>query len=75
MICDKCGGQLYQRSDDTAEVIKERIQVYESQTQPILQYYKERKVPFAEFKCEKLDLPPETALEEIMKNLEKLGLN
>jgi adenylate kinase len=75
MICDKCGGQLYQRSDDTADVIKERIQVYERQTQPILQYYKEKKVPLAEFKCEKLDMPPETAVEEIIKNLKKLNLN
>jgi adenylate kinase family enzyme len=75
MICDKCGGQLYQRSDDTAEVIRERIQVYERQTQPILQYYKERNVPFAEFKCEKLDMPPEIAVEEIMKTLGKTNLN
>jgi adenylate kinase len=31
-ICDKCGGQLYQRTDDTAQVIKDRIGVYERQT-------------------------------------------
>ena len=37
MICDKCGGPVYQRSDDTPEVIKKRIGVYERQTQPILQ--------------------------------------
>jgi adenylate kinase len=72
--CDKCGGQLYQRSDDTPEVIEERIGVYERQTQPILQYYKERHVPFVKFKCEKLDLPPEVAVEEIMKGLKKLKL-
>jgi len=43
MICDKCGGPLYQRSDDTAAVIKERIQVYERQTQPLLEYFKVRR--------------------------------
>lgn len=74
MVCDKCGGALYQRSDDTAEVIKERIQIYERQTQPILQHYREKGVPFVEFKCEKLEMPPEVAVEEIIKGLKKLKL-
>lgn len=68
-ICDKCGGQLYQRTDDTAQVIKDRIGVYERQTEPILQHYKEKKVPFVEFNCESLDLPPEVAVESIVKQL------
>ena len=38
--CDKCGGELYQRSDDTTETIKERLKVYFAQTTPILDYYK-----------------------------------
>jgi len=74
MICDKCGGPLYQRPDDTAEVIKKRIEVYEQQTQPILQYYKEKDIPFIEFKCEKLETPPEVAVEEILKGLKKFKL-
>lgn len=71
-VCDKCGGPLYQRSDDTAEVIKERIQVYERQTQPLLAYFKGRRVPFVEFKCERLDMPPEVGVEEILKDLKNL---
>jgi adenylate kinase len=74
MVCDKCGGTLYQRPDDTAEVIKKRFQVYEQQTQPLLQYYKEKRVPFIEFKTESLEMPPETAVEEILKDLRKLKL-
>jgi adenylate kinase len=74
MICDKCGGPLYQRPDDTPEVIKKRIEVYEQQTQPILQYYKEKSVPFIEFKTESLEMPPEAAVEEILKSLKKLKL-
>lgn len=74
MICDKCGGQLYQRSDDTPEVIKRRIEVYERQTQPILQYYREKSVPFVEFKCESVDVPPEVGVEGILKGLKKLKL-
>jgi len=37
--CDKCGGELYQRTDDTAETIKERLQVYFTQTTPLIDYY------------------------------------
>jgi adenylate kinase len=73
-ICDKCGGQLYQRSDDSPSVIKERIEVYERQTQPILQYYVEEKVPQVEFKCKEVDMLPEVAVESIAKQLEQLRL-
>lgn len=73
-ICDKCGGQLYQRSDDTSKVIKDRIGVYERQTQPLLQHYLKKKVPFVEFKTESIDMPPEVAVEDILKQLKKLKL-
>jgi adenylate kinase len=73
-ICDKCGGTLYQRPDDTPEVIKKRIQVYEQQTRPILKYYKELGLPFIEFKTKSLETPPEVAVEEILKGLKRLEL-
>ena len=38
--CDKCGGELYQRSDDTEKTIRERLKVYFVQTTPVLDYYK-----------------------------------
>jgi adenylate kinase len=72
-ICDLCGGPLYQREDDTEKVIRDRIKVYEKQTQPLLEYYK-GKVPFVNFKCTELDLPPEKAVAEIIKGLRKIGL-
>ncbi len=74
MVCDKCGGALYQRSDDTPEVIKKRIQVYEEQTRPILHLFKERKVPFVVANCDALDTPPETVVETILKELSKLKM-
>ncbi len=37
--CDKCGGDLIQRSDDQEETVKDRIKVYMEQTQPLLKYY------------------------------------
>ena len=73
-VCDKCGGQLYQRPDDTAKVIKDRIQVYEQQTQQILQHYKKKKVQFVEFKCEILDMNPDVAVESILRDLKRLKL-
>jgi adenylate kinase len=73
-VCDKCGGELCQRSDDTAKVIKDRITVYERQTKPILQHYDENRIPLVEFKCEKLETLPEVAVESILKGLEKLNL-
>jgi adenylate kinase len=41
-ICDYCQGELYQRKDDTEEVVKERLKVYHEQTQPLINYYKEK---------------------------------
>jgi adenylate kinase len=73
-VCDKCGGQLYQRPDDTPEVIKKRLQVYEAQTQPLLQKFKEKQVPFVVAICDKLDMPPETVVEAIIRDLQKLEL-
>lgn len=37
--CDKCGGDLYQRPDDTIETIKKRLQVYFAETAPLIDYY------------------------------------
>ncbi len=38
-ICDKCGGELFQRPDDTIETVKNRLKVYEDQTLPLIDYY------------------------------------
>ena len=38
-VCDKCGGQLYQRPDDKLETVKNRLKVYEDQTRPLIEYY------------------------------------
>ena len=37
--CDNCGGELYQRPDDTVETVKERLQVYFTETAPLIDYY------------------------------------
>ena len=41
-ICDYDGSELYQREDDKPETVKRRIRVYEKQTQPLVDYYRQR---------------------------------
>lgn len=39
-ICDKCGGELYQRADDSLETAQNRLSVFYKQTQPVIDYYR-----------------------------------
>ncbi len=41
-VCDACGGELYQRSDDSEATVRNRLEVYRRQTSPLLDYYRER---------------------------------
>jgi adenylate kinase len=38
-VCDACGGELYQRKDDSEETIRDRLEVYHRQTEPLIHYY------------------------------------
>jgi adenylate kinase len=41
-VCDRCGGELYQREDDGEATVRHRLQVYARQTSPLLDYYRQR---------------------------------
>ncbi len=41
-VCDKCGGELYQRSDDSVETVHQRLEVYRKQTEPLIAYYQKQ---------------------------------
>ena len=41
-VCDRCGGELYQRADDSETTVRNRLQVYTTQTEPLLDYYRAR---------------------------------
>lgn len=41
-ICDVCGGEIYQRGDDTEETVKRRFAVYRAQTEPLIEYYSKK---------------------------------
>jgi adenylate kinase len=73
-VCDKCGGPLYQRPDDNPEVIKKRLQVYQEQTKPLLEYFKEKKVPAVTSSTTSLDQPPEPIVDKMVAELKKLKI-
>lgn len=41
-VCDKCGGPLYQRADDSDSTVLDRLKVYDRQTKPLIAFYEER---------------------------------
>jgi adenylate kinase len=41
-VCDECGGELYQRDDDTEATVRNRLEVYHRETEPIIDYYKQQ---------------------------------
>ena len=43
-VCDKCGGELFQRDDDKEETIKRRLDVYDAQTAPLIDYYGKKNI-------------------------------
>jgi len=43
-VCDRCGGELYQREDDQEETIRQRLHVYQQQTAPLIDYYRDKEL-------------------------------
>lgn len=41
-VCDRCGGELYQRGDDNAETVRTRLETFHRQTQPLIDFYRDR---------------------------------
>ena len=67
LTCQRCGGELYQRTDDRPEAVQKRIEVYRSETVPVLDFYRERELL--------AHVPGVDAVEQINQRvLEALGL-
>lgn len=62
--CDLCGGELYQRSDDTAETAEKRLEVYFRQTAPLIDYYRQSD--------RLVETDGERGIEEVSKELQAL---
>ena len=43
-VCDKCGGELYQRDDDQEATIRQRLKTYHDQTSPLIDYYSKKSI-------------------------------
>ena len=65
-ICDKCGSELIQRKDDTVEVVVERLQAYNKQTAPLIDFYKNKKLL--------LEIDASRSPEFMIQQVEALGL-
>lgn len=67
-ICDKCGGELYQRDDDKEEVIAERLVIHDEQTRPLIDYYEKKGL------LKNVDLlgSPEIMVPKILEILEQI---
>ena len=59
--CKKCGGELVQRTDDNSDVVLERLKVYQRQTKPVLEFYRERST----FRVVNGAQPPERVAQEM----------
>ncbi len=65
--CDKCGGELYQRDDDREEAIRNRLKVYKKQTEPLVEYYQEKKIL--------KNIDGSKTIEEVAKSIEEVLKN
>ncbi len=59
--CGQCGGELYQRDDDSPETVKKRIEVYNEETIPVLGFYRERGVL--------VDIPGDNTVDEVNRQV------
>lgn len=63
-ICDACGKEVIQRKDDKEDTVKERLNVYDNQTQPLISYYKE---------CDKLsEVDGTQAIDKVFEDIKSL---
>ena len=63
-VCDKCGGQLYQRVDDREDVIRNRLKVYYERTRPLIEYYRGRGLL--------VDVDGNGGIEEVWRSIESI---
>ncbi len=71
-ICDICGGKLFQRSDETPQVVKNRLRVYHRKTEPVIEYFRSRDLLVdidASFRFKNID----KVISQCEKTLQKLG--
>jgi adenylate kinase len=71
-VCDRCGGELYRRDDQKPEAVKERLEVYEKETAPLIDYYRKKGILIdvsAEGEVEAVHKRVLKAIKEYMKGM------
>lgn len=69
-VCPNCGGKIIVRDDDNLESVKKRLQIYEEQTKPLIEFYKAREV-LKVVSCETDKKETSEQIAEISKKIEK----
>ncbi|WP_042367647.1 adenylate kinase [Streptacidiphilus neutrinimicus] len=67
-VCDICGGELYQRSDDSEETVRTRLEVYHTETEPIIEYYAKQGLVTTISALGKVDEVTERAIAALREN-------
>ncbi|MEY9874413.1 adenylate kinase [Streptacidiphilus sp. MAP12-33] len=67
-VCDVCGGELYQRSDDSEETVRTRLEVYHTETEPIIEYYAKQGLVTTISALGKVDEVTERAIAALREN-------
>lgn len=68
-VCNRCGGKVIQRADDKPEAIKKRLKLYHELTEPLLEYYKPRKIVHSVDASKNID----TVFKDVCKVIESAG--
>jgi len=69
-LCNRCGGELFQREDDKPEAIRTRLNIYHEETEPLLEYYKPRNIVHTVDGSILID----SVFKEICKIIETIGI-
>ena len=69
-VCDKCQGEVKRRADEEPEVIQKRLEVYKQQTEPLIDFYKNKNLLKDVF-CDDFSQTPEETAEQVMKAIEE----
>jgi adenylate kinase len=62
-VCDHCGGEVYTRDDDREEAVAKRLEVYRSQTAPLIDFYRNKGLL--------IDVDARPAVDEVVENFKK----
>ncbi|MBR2241585.1 MAG: nucleoside monophosphate kinase, partial [Clostridia bacterium] len=71
-ICDECGGELIIRADDSdEEAIKKRLEIYDTQTKPLVDYYNDKGIVIVEEISQRINRLADEACKDFLNKIEK----